>query len=163
MAEQRGGSSGNSRAISALTFGLWLCRASGSSCSINQPWRLTSFLCTWFLVRKSLPLALFWADQMHFCSLSLCLLRVERRGEARCKKRGMMPFVRRSFEANKELLGLGRVTLQPCRAAQDRLQRSCFIVPRLLLIWGVQSSSLLIFLHPPCLGLSVLLCCCCLG
>lgn len=25
-----------------------------------------------------------------------------------------MPFVRRSFEANKELLGLGRVTLQSC-------------------------------------------------
>lgn len=74
-----------------------------------------------------------------------------------------MPFVRRSFEANKELLGLGRVTLQPCRAAQDRLQRSRFVVPRLLLIWGVQSSSLLIFLHPPCLGLSVLLCCCCSG
>lgn len=66
----------------------------------------------------------------------------------------------RSFEANKQLFGLGRTTLEPCRAVWDQAGKEFFYCTQDTAVLGCVEPFSLIFLPDlPCLGLSALLCC----
>lgn len=70
----------------------------------------------------------------------------------------------RSFEANKQLFGLGRTTLEPCRAVWDQAGKEFFYCTQDTAdLECVEPFSLIFLPDLPCLGLSALLCCGCGG